>query len=815
MGYSLVIILEAEKTVEWQGFASFQKAKSQASKQAADGAETEVCFKKPTDCPDSTHTAPGACWLFAEIFVKDERNLKGTDNDDMQFDEKLRSTDLSKKPVLLLPTVSWQMGQNGPTQEDLKKSKGLSGLMPLQTSSRSELGMEPWQDDILASHAVAAAAAVSIGSALTHPLETLKTLVQVGSGPNQNLTATQVLRRVQPLSWIPDGREDGYVYLSEALLAGFAAGAMETVLSTPLEFFKLRAQVSSVFPFQPSNFVEVKQSLPPSISKLLRGYTPDKKAWDLTLGLLESLPTKGSKISGALKEYPWLITGSGRPPFAYEVQGPSGIISLEGWGALWRGLRSGIFRDSVFGGVFFSTWQFLHIIMLDWKAVAMNPPPRSIEEIRPVSPLAASLAAGFSGSVAAAVSHCFDTAKCRTQCTVIPKRYVGAHKRFGKANLGLTRSVKGPSLYPPWTGVRELDVEEHDKLYGGILNLTLEIFAEGEMKVTGDSRQYQMEDDKRMKRNISRTVYLLGETATKVETTRCIDHESNSDESSSSKSANQLIEAFEHESNSDDVRWVQESAAQVKNSWACFLQSVAAAMQVLSALEEDQAYALIKPEPVEDLDPFQAHLVSIGVEVPTMHSHISNVANATEFGKKGKMVQLRPLRGVPDLAAPTFGPNDLRVLHGMGHASAFRLVAVPFSTARRQESERLHCRHLRSVVKREKPRAPSRIDFPTMPQGDYIQLHQKRYGCRLDHFERKRKEAWHVHKHSAFVPKMNKVHEGALPAYLLDCETTTRTKVLKFQVRPVAEDEMCKIIRSGKRKTVGASMDLDLPPVYP
>lgn len=46
---------------------------------------------------------------------------------------------------------------------------------------------------------------------------------------------------------------------------------------------------------------------------------------------------------------------------------------------------------------------------------------RSDEEIGPLSPLAVSLAAGFSGSVAAAASHGFDTAKSRSQCVVLPK----------------------------------------------------------------------------------------------------------------------------------------------------------------------------------------------------------------------------------------------------------------------------------------------------------------------------------------------------------------------------------------------------------
>ncbi|CAA2969404.1 Hypothetical predicted protein [Olea europaea subsp. europaea] len=143
-----------------------------------------------------------------------------------------------------------------------------------------------------------------------------------------------------------------------------------------------------------------------------------------------------------------------------------------------------------------------------------------------------------------------------------------------------------------------------------------------------------------------------------------------------------------------------------------------------------------------------------------------------------------------------------------------------------------------------------------MPQGDYIELHRKRHGYRHDHFERKRKkEAREVHKRSQIAQKalgikgkmfakkryaekalMKKtlamheesstrrkvdddVQEGAVPAYLLDRDATTRAKVLSNtvkqkrkekagkwevplpKVRPVAEDEMFRVIRSGKRKT--------------
>ncbi|KAL9257042.1 Ribosome biogenesis protein NSA2-like protein [Drosera capensis] len=143
-----------------------------------------------------------------------------------------------------------------------------------------------------------------------------------------------------------------------------------------------------------------------------------------------------------------------------------------------------------------------------------------------------------------------------------------------------------------------------------------------------------------------------------------------------------------------------------------------------------------------------------------------------------------------------------------------------------------------------------------MPQGDYIQQHRKRHGYRLDHFERERKRiAREPHKRSQhaqtvlggkakryarqrFTEKAqmkktlkmheesssrrkvdDEVHEGAIPSYLLDREQTTRAKIISNsikqkrkekagkwevplpKVRPVAEDEMFRVIRSGKRKS--------------
>ncbi|GJN31762.1 hypothetical protein PR202_gb20220 [Eleusine coracana subsp. coracana] len=142
-----------------------------------------------------------------------------------------------------------------------------------------------------------------------------------------------------------------------------------------------------------------------------------------------------------------------------------------------------------------------------------------------------------------------------------------------------------------------------------------------------------------------------------------------------------------------------------------------------------------------------------------------------------------------------------------------------------------------------------------MPQGDHIELHQKRHGRRPDYEERKRKrEAREVKKRSQQARKLlgakgkrfakkqyaekaqmkktlkmhdestsrNKVEdvqEGAVPPYLLDRDQTQRAKVLSNtikqkrkekagkwdvplpKVRPVAEEEMFKVLRTGKRKT--------------
>lgn len=335
------------------------------------------------------------------------------------------------------------------------------------------------KNQIFAVHGIAAAGSVALATTFTYPVDTIKVLTQVGSIGGKELNAVEVLLRVLSLSgntglfngfgWLAlgrifglgarfgvyeiltafykDGREDNYVYVSEALLAGMAAGAIETFISSPFELIKIRAQVTSASSIRNSTFALEKGASPPLVARLLNGCYPDKRSLNQYVSLISTLKTKNTNITGALLEYPWTMTGSGRSPSVCNVRRPSDIVSLEGWSTLWRGLRSGIVRDSVFGGVFFSSWQFLHEAMLDWKAVGMNPPPRSNEEIGPLSPLAVSLAAGFSASVAAAASHGFDTARSRSQCTVLPK-YVAMERRFLKWKRSGNRFERYTGIHP-------------------------------------------------------------------------------------------------------------------------------------------------------------------------------------------------------------------------------------------------------------------------------------------------------------------------------------------------------------------------------
>nr|GLL23858.1 mitochondrial arginine transporter BAC2 [Ipomoea trifida] len=345
------------------------------------------------------------------------------------------------------------------------------------------------KDQTFATHMVAGTWSVVLGTALTYPLDTLKVLLQVSADANTRPTTAQVLLKVRTLSgysglynglgWLAvgrvlgvgtrfgiyelvtsfykDGREDNFVYVAEALMAGIVAGAAESFITSPFELVKLRAQVSSAYRIRGTALDIKSDAASPLIGRLLRGYSPNMKALNNSVGLLSVLAKKHPNLGNAMKEYPWMMSGYGKPPSICHVRRPSDVISLEGWGALWRRVRSGIIRDSVFGGIFFSIWQLVHETMLDWKAVKMTPIPRLDEDVGPLSPLSVSLAAGFSGSVAAAASHVFDTAKSRDQCNVLPK-HVYMEEKFFKMGL------PGKEL-DRWTGIHPAD---RKILYRGI-----------------------------------------------------------------------------------------------------------------------------------------------------------------------------------------------------------------------------------------------------------------------------------------------------------------------------------------------------------
>ncbi|CAI9754368.1 unnamed protein product [Fraxinus pennsylvanica] len=265
--------------------------------------------------------------------------------------------------------------------------------------------------------------------------------IQVGSGSRKQLSMAQILDRIRAISgysglysgigwsitgralglgvrfgvyeiltaFYKDGREDNYVHVSKALMAGFAACSVESLVSSPFELIKLCAQVASAsrIPRHPS--IAEMNAVPPLISRLLPGYSLDMKA-----------------ISNSASRC---------------------VVSLEGWGALWRGLRPGLVRDSIFGGIFFSSWQFFHRAMLEWKAVGMDPIPSFDEEIGPLSPVAVSLAAGVSGLVAAAACDSLDTAKSRSQCIVLPK-FVSMERKYLRWNRPGKRFERLTGIHP-------------------------------------------------------------------------------------------------------------------------------------------------------------------------------------------------------------------------------------------------------------------------------------------------------------------------------------------------------------------------------
>lgn len=160
-----------------------------------------------------------------------------------------------------------------------------------------------------------------------------------------------------------------------------------------------------------------------------------------------------------------------------------------------------------------------------------------------------------------------------------------------------------------------------------------------------------------------------------------------------------------------------------------------------------------------------------------------------------------------------------------------------------------------SAVQLASPPLPTLPRGHLQPQNEHIELHQKRYGKRLDFHERARKkEARLAHQTAKYAQKVHglraklynqkrfkekvemkktiamhnersnkhatedSVPTGAVPTYLLDREGVSRAKVLSNtvkqkrkekagkwsvpipKVKPIADDEMFKTLRTGKKR---------------
>ncbi|CAI5503807.1 unnamed protein product [Closterium sp. Naga37s-1] len=101
-----------------------------------------------------------------------------------------------------------------------------------------------------------------------------------------------------------------------------------------------------------------------------------------------STPLPPTTFSLSLARYPWTPVPSPYLPASSPWEAARAGVRAEGAAQLWRGLRAGVTRDSLFGAVFFGGWG---------------------------------LEAAVAAAVASVVSHPFDCAKTRTQATVLPK----------------------------------------------------------------------------------------------------------------------------------------------------------------------------------------------------------------------------------------------------------------------------------------------------------------------------------------------------------------------------------------------------------
>lgn len=297
-------------------------------------------------------------------------------------------------------------------------------------------------------HGLAATVAVAVQAAVSYPLDTLKSLQQVSANAGNNaglnivvdpkkgigagtlasgIRSTvgvtglygglgwHVLGRLPALgtrfgvyelccAFATDGLASNEVSISEAFMAGLCAGSVESLVATPFDILQLRAQVSAV-----------------TASSAGATMSGSKSPWTQVEQSLVGLPHAHPKMMNDIRRFAWLENGTGRPPLIKDVAGLKRLTDVEGLNVLWRGLRPGLFRDALYAGVFFGSWQYMYEMMLEYKAFHMTTKPSSVEDIPPLKPWQLSVSAGIAASGAAAVSHALDTAKTRSQATVIPK----------------------------------------------------------------------------------------------------------------------------------------------------------------------------------------------------------------------------------------------------------------------------------------------------------------------------------------------------------------------------------------------------------
>ncbi|OMP04031.1 Mitochondrial substrate/solute carrier [Corchorus olitorius] len=92
------------------------------------------------------------------------------------------------------------------------------------------------------------------------------------------------------------------MYVSKALMAGMAAGAVESLTSSPFELIKLRAQVTSASRI-PSVTPATKNRVGvPAMTRLLRGYSLDMKALNHSVGHHQFMMYRGHPKSFRWKD---------------------------------------------------------------------------------------------------------------------------------------------------------------------------------------------------------------------------------------------------------------------------------------------------------------------------------------------------------------------------------------------------------------------------------------------------------------------------------------------------------------------------------